>query len=232
MKQIMILFIVVCMTKSFANQDWIGTYQDILSKAVQQDKVNFKNVDVKMFEVLLSKIMPAEALSKQSHEQVSNWIDARNICVFSIVLKHQHLNSAMQIDGYRSKPFCHVFGKQISLNDIETTMIFPNTQDGNVLFTLWWGVMGGPSLRGKPYSTEMNSKITKEHMKKYLQSHVLVNKKDLMIPTFLDWFKANFEKTGGLHTFLKNNLSQEKKMLLPKSENRLQFSNFDWSFSS
>lgn len=189
-------------------QDWseiLKQYTVIKKKQVYVDYKVLKFSPAKL-DKFLSRL---ERLNKKAfdqfsqNEQLAFWINAYNAFTFRLVVKHYPVESIKDIGWFFSTPwkidFINLFGKQMSLDDIEHGIIRKDFKEARIHFALNCASIGCPSLHQEAFVAEkleeQLSLITEKFLKNTRKN--VISKKAIYISKIFDWFEEDFVKYHG-----------------------------------
>lgn len=150
----------------------------------------------------VSNRIPLENLSRD--EQLAFWLNLYNVIVINKLIEEypvQRLEFFRK--GKRGKPafvdqkITEVEGVPLSLRDIER-ILFKNWDTPLVIYGLYQGAIGGPSLSNQAFNSDTVWKILTKSGTEFVNSNrgVRPQKKYLEISLIYDWFEDAFPGTG------------------------------------
>lgn len=195
-----------------SEQPAYSDYSAFLKKYVSSDGlVNYKGVvkDKTTLNKLLSSFQNNSPKSDWSEkQQLAYWINAYNLYTISLVSEHYPVKSIKDING-SSGPwdlkFIKIDGKTYSLNDIETNMIRKKFGEPRIHFAVNCASISCPKLLNEAYIAdkldEQLTRMTKAFLNDPSKNKISSDK--LVISKIFDWYKSDFDKSGGVKAFIR-----------------------------
>ena len=158
------------------------------------------------------------------------WINAYNLAVIKGVLNHYPLNSPLDQAGFFDIITYKLGGKTLTLNDIEHKLLRAKFKDPRFHFVLVCGAIGCPPLISKAYlPSTLNSQLeTQTNIAlngTFLQ--VNVNKKRVLGPEILKWYKEDFTMNGTTEI---DYINKYRKNKIP-SNYKLGYFTYNWKLN-
>ncbi len=234
-KQFIIIIIALISFEGFS-QD-LNTFlskADAFFKAnVSNGKVAYSNIHDNQ-EELNSILKIAEGISI-SKDDASNyqafWINAYNLSVIKGIVDNYPTNSPLDNKGFFDKTTYSLAGKNITLNDIEHTLLRAQFNDARFHFVLVCGAVGCPPLINDAYLPNTLNKQLEEQTKKAINSSFLkvnTKKKRVEASQIMEWYKADFTMNGETEIDFINKYRTEKL----DNKFKLSYFPYDWTINT
>lgn len=139
--------------------------------------------------------VPVSQLNRD--EQLAFWLNTRNFLLLKAVAEERRVRGFKNKRGTPSnpgslwtEPQITVEGTALSLQDIEEDILFAGWDDPNILFGLYQGVRGGPSLPREPFVGANVKAQLAEAARRFnsLPNNLRVRGNKVRISTFYDWY--------------------------------------------
>lgn len=187
------------------------------------------NAYLKTFENL--KKTDFDKFSKK--EKLAFWINAYNAFTFRLIIKNYPVESIKDIGWFFSTPwkidFINMFGKVMSLDDIEHGIIRKEYQEARIHFALNCASIGCPSLYQKAFIAEKIDEQLQECTKSFLLNtrKNVMSKKTMYVSKVFDWFEEDFEKYhGSVQKFIGKILDIKEP-----EKKKLKYIKYDWGLN-
>lgn len=205
------------------------------------NQVYFKYKELKKNEgELNSYLAQLELLSKEEFstfnrdQKLAFWINAYNAYTIQIILKHYPVKSIKDISsgwlssGPWKKDFVNLFGKKISLDNIEHDTIRKEFDEPRIHFAVNCASIGCPSLLQEAFvATKLDTQLDKA-AQNFLQnkSKNYIKGNTLYLSKIFDWYGSDFDqKYGGHKKYVVKTLN------LPQNEYEVEFNDYDWNLN-
>ena len=203
---------------SFAIEpDWSG-YANILSTVSQGKKdgtdlvlVDYQTLkDNSKLEAVYRQLetFPVDRLTSRE-EKMAFYINIYNILALKMVLDHWPVDSIKDAGNiFRpvwDKPVGKINGKTISLGEIEHKILRPMGEP-RIHFAIVCASISCPDLRNEPYTAAKLNDQLDNQAQGFLNNGdkgLKVGKKDITISKIFDWFEDDFDRSGGVETFIR-----------------------------
>ncbi|OGX04150.1 MAG: hypothetical protein A3G87_00165 [Omnitrophica bacterium RIFCSPLOWO2_12_FULL_50_11] len=194
-----------------------------------------------------------ESLSKENYKEMSRdekiafWINAYNADAIKLVTDHYPLqkrfgwkalaypeNSIQQIPDVWDRKAIKVLGRELSLNEIEHEILRKEFREPRIHFALVCASVGCPVLREEPYRGEKLDTQLDEQARTFLLDPRKARYEDasdtLYLSPIFKWFRKDFEKSGGVLSFVKRYLPGEiaKKI---SEDTKIEWLDYGWSLN-
>lgn len=137
--------------------------------------------------------------------QLAYWINLYNAVLVDLVLDHYPVQSVSDIGGRAASPWrmpvVTIDGFRLSLDNIRYYILGPIWEDSLINYGLSWAALGGPELRGQPYSGDDIYLQLRDSAERFVNSGrgLTIKNSRLIVSSFFDWFRDDF---GGSSTAL------------------------------
>lgn len=176
----------------------------------------------------VSKIKP---VLKDKDAIKAFWINAYNLCVVKGVIDNYPLNSVNDVKGFFKENMFLIAGQELTLDDIENTILREGFVDAGIHFVLTSAANGGAKLLNEAFLPEkVNDQIKQQTIKAINDKNFIMINKDtkiISLSKIFDWYKPDFV-TGYFNQIDFVNIFLDKK-LDPKY--KILFYEFDWSLN-
>jgi len=165
----------------------------------------------------LHAVTPAELAAWSEPQRFAFWINAYNAHVVERVLERYPVKSINELDTRAAKVFDQDFipmgahhpeGKDepLSLNDIENGILRPRFHDARLHAAINCAARSCPPLRAEAFVAERLSEQLDQQMRAFLadatRNRIDPEKGELRLSRVFEWFAADFEREGGVATFV------------------------------
>lgn len=168
--------------------------------------VNYKLIDQNELRIILDELESSIQLADQNDETEANLINYYNLQVIAAALRNYPLKSVMQVANFFDKKSFKFKGEEISLNELEKSIIFRDYPDPRLHFALNCGAMGCPPLLNKPYlgSTleEQLEFVTTRFMNDPQYTKIDEGSDRVGVSEIFRWYVDDFKNSGGVKSFL------------------------------
>lgn len=215
--------------------DFSAVYQTILTQFVNSSgKVDYKGL--KQNKELVGQAIyhfqnntPQDNWSK--NETLSYWINAYNLFTLKLVMDNYPIKSIKDIGKGKSTwdiDFIELNGKKYSLNDIENNIIRKQFNEPRIHFAVNCASISCPKLLNKAYNKDNLNTLLDQQTRAFVNdvNHNTLGAKSISISNLFDWYKADFEKNGGVINFL------NKYAKTPiDSDAKVGFKDYNWNLN-
>jgi len=171
-------------------------------------------------------------------EQLAYWLNLYNARVMELVVArdtlletaHSLRNAPGETDEDEwARVSLDVAGQPLSLRDIETKILFPLWDDPLVLYGLWQGAIGGPSLRIEAYDGDRVWSQLRNNAREFINSNrgTLPRGDTLRVSMIYAWGSALFDDEGSLRQHLREFLRAPFSQGF-EDTSRIAFDLYDW----
>lgn len=242
MKSFILIFFVSLSAFASFNQEH-SQWDTVLKKYTVKDnhQVLFKYKKLKGNEAELDTYLgELENVSKiqfaafTREEQLAFWINAYNAYTIKIVLEHYPVKSIRDIDsglfssGPWKKKFIPLFGKKMSLDEIEHETIREQFKEPRIHFAVNCASISCPALLQEAFVASKLEKQFDMAAMNFLTdtSKNEVKGKALHLSKIFKWYGDDFnQKHGGFEEYVIKTLN------LPKLDYEVEFKDYDWNLN-
>lgn len=227
-------------------------WRQLLRTYVKEGRVDYASLkkSPKLLNAYLHSIanVSKEEYDRWSRDQkIAFWLNAYNATAIKMVVDHYPLkkafgfkalifpeNSIQQIPGVWDKKVLDVFGAKVSLNQIENEILRKEFQDPRIHFALVCASVGCPELREEPYVGDRLDAQFKDQIVRFLADprkfRYDASSNTIYLSPIFKWFRKDFERGGGIISFLGDYLPQGEAKKISEST-KIQWLSYDWSLN-
>jgi len=182
-----------------------------------------------------------------SPQRMAFWINAYNVGAIKHIVDNYPLkksfglsalryptNSIQQITDVWNKPVLNLLGKKVSLNHIENEVLRKDFGDPRIHFAIVCASIGCPVLMEEAYNAEKLDIQLNDQIKEFVNTpskfRYDADKNTLYLSPIFKWFGEDFEKKGGVISFLKDYAPQDIASKLSNTT-RIEWQDYDWSLN-
>ncbi len=227
-----LLFSMLNLTSGIAQNHKV--YASLLQKHVSENGlVNYKgfiNDKPQLNEYLNSLSEHPPKPSWSDKQKMSYWINVYNAFTIKLIVDHYPVKSILSIN--EGKPwdlsFIPIGDKMYTLNQVENDILRKDFDEPRIHFAINCASISCPKLLNRPFDaallpTQLN-KVSKEFVQNTDKN--MVTAKLLKISKIFDWFKGDFESSGGVIGFL-NTYAEVKIVPSPK----IMYMDYNWNLN-
>lgn len=217
-----------------------AAFTSLLQKHVAPAGVDYKDfkkdqAPLKAYLGDLAKVKESEFSSWSVGERLAFLINLYNATTINVVLEHYPIRSFKSEVGGKDGPWklktVSVFGKTVSLDDLEHKMIRQKFNEPRIHFALNCASDGCPALRAEAFKSANLSRQLGEQTVGFLadSSKNKVTPNKIQLSPIFDWFKEDFVKrSGSVKAFLN---PYYKSFDVTKSKANITYTNYGWSLN-
>jgi hypothetical protein len=189
----------------------------------------------------ISKVSEATFNSFSEQEQIAFLINAYNAFTLKLIVDNYPVISIKKIGGLFSSPwkmkFIRLLGKDRSLDEIEHSWLRKKYKEPRVHFAVNCASIGCPALRAEAYvATQLNAQLDEQakfFLRDGVRNQIDIRNKKLNLSKIFDWFKEDFESTGGVQKFVSTIITDDPTVreALATSTYSLSFTDYDWNLN-
>lgn len=175
---------------------------------------------------------PMEKLASRD-ERLAFYINAYNVLAMKMVLDHWPLESIKDAGSIISpvwkKPAGRLGGKMVTLDELEHRILRPMGEP-RIHFAIVCASVSCPDLRVEPYTAKRLDAQLDDQARKFLGNPakgMSVEEGNVRVSQIFDWFKKDFDKLGGVETFIRR-YRQDAPEKLPVKANIP----YDWALNA
>ncbi|TEW49290.1 DUF547 domain-containing protein [Psychromonas sp. RZ5] len=216
------------------------------------DYAAFKDERTKLKSYLeqLGKVSQTEFDAWSTSKQLAFLINAYNAWTVEFILtKYPDLDSIKDLGSFFNSPwdkeFIPLFGKTVSLNDIEHGLIRGSDRynDPRIHFAVNCASIGCPALREEAYTGDKLEQQLTEQTERFLNdtSRNYIKGKNFYMSSIFKWYGDDFEKgfrgTKSIQSFVSLyadslTLTDAQKTALSKASLNIKFLDYDWNLNA
>ena len=146
---------------------------------------------------------------KGREETLAFYINTYNILALKTVVDHWPLDSIKDVGSFFKpvwgKDAGTIGGNTVSLDDVENNKIRPMGEP-RIHLAIVCASVSCPDLRNEPYTATTLNKQLDEQANAFLRNNkkgLHIAKDEVLVSKIFKWFKKDFEKVGGVDTFIR-----------------------------
>lgn len=222
--------------------DW-GSYGELLARHVSSDVKNGVALNAVDYAALKASgeidkaaaqlaAYPLEKLANRE-EKLAFYINAYNILAMKMVLDHWPLKSIKDVGNFFSpvwkRPAGQLDGKTVTLDEVEHRILRPMGEP-RIHFAIVCASVSCPDLRMEPYTAGRLDAQLDDQVRLFLGNPakgLRIEQGVIRVSQIFDWFKKDFDKLGGVETFIRH-YRQDAPEKLPVKANIP----YDWALNA
>lgn len=178
------------------------------------------------------------------NQKIAFWLNIYNYSAVKLVVEHYPMkkrlgwkalaypdNSIQQIPGVWKRKAIEVLARELSLHEIEHGILRKEFREPRIHFALVCASLGCPVLRKEPYQGEKLDAQLDDQVRNFLLDSRKARFEDatdtLYLSPIFKWFRRDFEKAGGIASFVKNYWPEEVANKI-SSETQIEWLDYDW----
>ncbi|MFT5207018.1 MAG: hypothetical protein ACI9CF_000763 [Candidatus Omnitrophota bacterium] len=207
-----------------------------------------KNSDkLNIFIASIEALEESEYNGWQVNDKIAFWINVYNAAMINLVLENYPIkktfglkavsypsNSVQQIKDVWDRGVVWVFGRSMSLNDIEHGTLRRDFNEPRIHFGLVCASIGCPTLRKSAFvGDDLNSQLNEQaylFINNPIRVRYDVNTNKLYLSPIFKWFRKDFETQGGIKVFLKKHLPEFDANDI-NAQTGIKWLSYDWSLN-
>ncbi len=166
--------------------------------------------------------------SFSTKQQIAWYSNLYNFYTLKLIVENYPLKSIRDIKTPWDQKIIPLFGKEVSLNHLEHTILRKKYDEPRIHFALNCASIGCPPLRKTPFTGEKLEVQLDEQAQTFLkdESRNRVEGKTLYLSKIFQWYGGDFKKNyGSYQQYAKSVLNITGKM-------KIKFSEYDWDLNS
>lgn len=176
--------------------DLLDQTELFLSRNVSEGSVNYEAIAANPSELnrLLDRYNQMDLSTVSGEKKKALYINAYNIAVIAGIIKHYPVEGPMAIEGFFTDEKHSLFGKEISLNELEKQLLYKEFPDERLHFVLVCAAKGCPLLQTKAYRAEVLEQQLEERTRATLNDpeFIRVNGADVEVSEIFSWYAEDF----------------------------------------
>lgn len=229
------LFILTSVCKAQTITDFFEQTNEFLKKNVTAEgKVNYTQLKKSPGELIyiLDNISKLKTDFKTKEEAKAFWINTYNLLVIRSVIEKMPIVSVNTIPGFFNERSFIVAKQELTLDDIENTILREIIADAGVHFVLCKGTNGDAPLLNAAYIPEKVNEQIKQQARLYINSKdfykIYKNTNSIELPKMFETYKNDFV-TGYFNEIDFINIFLEKKV---ETTQKVITRAYDWSLNN
>ena len=176
-----------------------------------------------------------DSLPAHRVEATAFWIDAYNAAAITGVIRNWPLQSVTDVRGYFSDPRYDVFGRTLSLDDIEKKMLFGSDIDPRIHFAIVCASESCPPLHPEPFQSASDLDSLLDVLAGRLVNDTTYVRFDpeegvVHLSKLFDWYADHFASTHGSVLGFIAHYHQDGEGIAGRSWKK-RFVTYDWSLN-
>jgi hypothetical protein len=216
-------------------------YGEVLEKAERNGRVDYVRLKSDP-EPLGRYLKSAAAASRRDFdawpraERLAFLINLYNASVLRLAADNYPLKSIKDIPRAFQRRSVNLFGREISLDELENDWIRKTYNEPRIHFALVCAAKSCPPLRGEPYAAAALEKQLEEQTRAFL-SDKRMNYLDpggrvLYLSPYFDWFQEDFTRAAGSAAdFLRPYFGTQTASGLKEGRIKMKYVPYDWSLN-
>ena len=159
------------------------------------------------------------------------WINVYNLAVIDGIVQNYPVDSPLTINGFFDKQTVKAAGKEITLNEIEHTLLRGNfNNEPRFHFVLVCAGIGCPPLINEAYFPETLDKQLQRQTSIAVNNpnFIKVKGKKVLLSQIFEWYKEDFVKNGQTYISFLNQFRKEKL----NEKMKVSFYPYDWTLNA
>lgn len=174
-------------------------------------------------------------------ERLAFLINLYNAATLQLIVDHYPIDSIKDIGGFLSGPWkqkvVRVFGKVITLEEVEHNMIRKQYGEPRIHFALVCGANGCPPLRAEAYCGDQLNDQLNDQARVFLsepsKNRMAVEQRTIYLSRIFKWFAGDFERqSGSVLEFITPYLSETEQKALAEQQFKIRYTAYDWSLNN
>lgn len=221
-------------------------WSDVLSNHVTNGFVVY--ADLKRHpEALESYLSSLSGVSEEGfkawtrNDQLAFFINAYNATTVKLIVDHYPVSGIRKIGGLIQGPWkqevVRLWGRRMSLDDLEHQVIRPKYPDFRVHFALVCAARGCPPLRNEAYTGARLNDQLEDQARRFLansaKNRIDAQERTVYLSPIFQWYRKDFETSGG-SVFPAIQPYWPKTVVVPSDlpKFRIRYTDYDWSLNS
>ena len=264
-----ILTVIFAAGSLFASDFDHSLFDELLKNNVRNGLVDYENIKEKDLELLqdyleeMKTIDPDDFETWDRNAKMALWINAYNAVTMYAIVENYPIqygglmsrvrfpkNSIRQIKNVWDTVHVRIMGKELTLNEIEHTILRKEFKDPRIHFAIVCASIGCPKLLNAAYLPEKLEEQLEAATKEFIldNNYVLLDmqKKEIKLSSIFDWYKEDFpvdhsnnliRKYGKnergfiwfVFRYLVESPAEHDAVMADKM--RIKYSDYDWSLN-
>lgn len=212
--------------------DFFTKTTSFLNSHVKDGKVDYKTIhnDPSELDAILKNAESISVEVSDANNYQAFWINAYNLAVIKGIINNYPTKSPLDHQGFFDKTTYSLAGKNITLNDIENTLLRAQFKDARFHFVLVCGALGCPPLINEAYlPSKLNTQLDRQTKLAINGDFLKVNtkKKRVEASEIMKWYNEDFTTDGQSEIDFINTYRTEK---IPNNY-KLSYFSYNWSLN-
>ena len=190
-----------------------------------------------------------DEVAKVPEEQFKSWsrpdqlaflINVYNAATVQLIVDHYPVTSIRKIGSVLKGPWkqdcVHLWGKVMTLDDLEHGIIRPQYADPRVHFALVCAAKGCPPLRNEAYVGNSLEAQLDDQARLFLsntaKNRVEAEKRTVYLSPIFKWYSSDFEAKGGtVLSFIRPYWPKSTVPILEPTDSKVRYTEYDWTLN-
>ncbi len=190
-----------------------------------------------------------DEVAKVPEEQFKSWsrpnqlaflINVYNAATVQLIVDHYPVTSIRKIGSVLKSPWkqdcVHLWGKVMTLDDLEHGIIRPQYTDPRVHFALVCAAKGCPPLRNEAYvGTQLNAQLDDQARQFLSDTHknrMEAERRTVYLSPIFKWYSSDFEAKGGnVLSFIRPYWPKSTVAMLEAADSKVRYTEYDWTLN-
>ncbi|MEM9068607.1 MAG: DUF547 domain-containing protein [Myxococcota bacterium] len=160
------------------------------------------------------------------------YINAYNALTVSSVLELWPVESVMQEDGFFDGRKHMVAGAEMTLNDLENTIIRGERfAEPRIHFAVNCASVGCPPLQNEAFTAANLEAKLAAATQAFVRASTRFGRRDVQLSQIFEWFAGDFEAVGGVRSFVAAQLEGEEAERVANERTRIRHFDYDWDLN-
>lgn len=217
----------------------------VLKKILKDNLVDYAGLknepkDLVAYLDQLASVPESEFKKWNQAQRIAYLVNLYNAQTLKLIIDHYPVKSIKDIGGVLKgpwkQPVVRLFGKTITLDDLEHGILRKDYAEPRLHFALVCAAMGCPPLKNEPFTAaNLNAQLEEQGKVFFAQKHknsVDIGKKVVNLSPIFKWFEEDFTKNSGtVIAFVQSYFSPEVSRELVKGGYKINYTHYDWSLN-
>ncbi|MBI4397268.1 MAG: DUF547 domain-containing protein [Elusimicrobia bacterium] len=220
-------------------------YARVLQRFVKDARVDYAALkadpkDLDQYLDQLAAVPEGEFQTWTKDQRLAYLLNLYNAQTLRLIIDHYPLKSIKDIGNFLKgpwdQPVVRLFGKTITLADLEHKIIRKQYGEPRVHFAMVCAAKGCPPLRNEPFVADRLSAQLDEQGRTFMadtkKNRMDVADNVLRLSPIFDWFKVDFiGKAGSVQAFVAPFFPKESFRKMLSDDYKIQYTDYDWSLN-
>jgi Protein of unknown function, DUF547 len=213
---------------------------NVTNGTVHYAAIKARPADIDVYLETLASVQEIEFKSWTTPDQIAFLCNAYNAATLRLVASKYPLRSIKDIGGLTTGPWdlpcVRLFGKTLSLNEVEHGRLRRDYADPRVHFALVCAAKGCPPLRSEAYRGLALDQQFDDQARLFFaetsKNHIDSGTRTLFLSPIMKWYAADFEKaSGGVTAFIHRYLPAGSPSKPVLEHYTIRYTTYDWSLN-